>query len=161
LAEDQSKSSPQVSRVEEEPPQSLEIDFTPKLYEQIKAEHIKKINRIIRPYFDDFMDWLKKLDPLDVYDAIERKETVKTFYDRQRLNPYRLGAAAVRGFLKSSRRLRSQATLAFDIKIARLVLRFENPAVYDILREYDPDEKYLKGNIQDLKVILGLVEKPK
>jgi hypothetical protein len=160
MVEDQKdlQSSPQASKVEEGPPQSLEIDFTPELYEQIKAEHFKKINRIVRPYFQDFIDWLKKLDPLDVYDALEKGETLKTFYDRQKLGPYRLGAAAVRGFLKASKSARSQASLAFDIKIARLVLRFENHKVYAILLKFDPEEKYLKGNIQDLKVILGLVK---
>jgi len=152
-----SQSSLQASKPEE-PPQTLEIDFTPELYEQIKAEHLNKINRIVRPYFQDFIDWLKKLDPLDVYDALDKGETVKTFYDRQRLNPYRLGAAAVRGFLKASKGMRSQANQAFDLKIARLVLRFENRKVYDILQKFDPEEKYLKGNIQDLKVILGLVK---
>jgi len=156
------QSSPQASRLEEEPPQILEIDFTLEEYEKKKAEAAKKINGIVRPYFYDFVDWLKKLDPLDVYDALEKGETVKTFFDRQRgVNPYRFGAAAVRGFLKASKSARIQANSAFDIKIARLVLRFENREVWDILRKFDPEEKYLRGNIQDLKVILGLVKTTK
>jgi len=161
LTEEQqhTQSFPQASKPElEEPPQVLEIDFSSEQYEREKANHAQKINGLVRSYFYDFVDWLKKLDPLDVYDALEKGETVKTFYDKQPLNPYRFGFAAVRGFLKASRSARIQANSAFDIRIARLVLRFENREVWDILRKFDPEETYLKGNIQDLKLILGLVK---
>jgi hypothetical protein len=144
-----------------EPPQSLEIDFTPELYEKIKADMLKNQHPLVRPYLLDFIEWLKKLDPIVVYDALEKGETVKTFYDRERWSPYRMGAAAARGLLKASKRLRERASKTFNIKLARLVLRFENPEVYDLLREFDPAESYLNNNIDDFKKILGLVEEPK
>jgi len=72
-----------------------------------------------------------------------------------------MGAAAVRGLLKSSKRFRERANKAFDIKVARLVLRFENREVYDLLKQFDPDESYLNNNINDLKKILGLIEEPR
>ena len=144
-----------------EPPQSLEIDFTPKLYEDIKAEHLKRQSPLVRPYLIDFIEWLKKLDPISVYDALDKGETIKTFYDREVWSPYRWGAAAVRGLLKASKRFRLRANQAFDVKVARLVLRFENREVYDLLQEFDPDESYLNSNINDLKTILGLNEEPR
>lgn len=119
---------------------------------------MKKQHPLVRPYLQDFINWLKKLDPIAVYDALEKGETVKTFYDRERFSPYRMGAAAARGLLKSSKRLRARADEAFNIKVARLVMRFENQEVYDLLREFDPDESYLRSNIDDFKKILGLVE---
>jgi len=141
-----------------EPPQILEIDFTPELYAKIKVEWVKKQHPLVRPRLQDFINWLKKLDPIAVYDALEKGETVKTFYDREKFSPYRMGAAAARGLLKSSKRLRERADEAFNIKVARLVLRFENQEVYDLLKEFDPDETYLNNNINDFKKILGLVE---
>jgi hypothetical protein len=141
-----------------EPPQSLEIDFTPELYEKIKAEHIRRQDRLVRPYLIDFIEWLKKLDPIAVYDALDKGETIKTFYDRDKWSPYRWSLVAARGLLKSSKRLRQRANLAFDVKLARLVLRFENSEVYDLLREFDPTESYLINNVNDFKKILGLVE---
>jgi len=142
----------------EEPPQSLEIDFTPELYENIKADLLKNQHPLVRPYLQDFMDWLKRLDPIAVYDALEKGETIKTFYDRERFSPYRMGAAAARGLLKASKRLRQRADQAFNIKVARLILRFENPEVQGLLKQFDPDESYLKNNVDDLKRILGLIE---
>lgn len=147
-----------VQATQQEPPQILEIDFTPELYQKIKLGLIKKQHALVRPHLLDFISWLRKLNPIDVYDALEKGETVKTFYDRQRLSPYRIGAAGARGLLKSSKRLREKANEAFNIQIARLVLRFENQEVYDLLREFDPKETYLRTNIDDLKTILGLLE---
>lgn len=144
-----------------EPPQTLQIDFTPKLYEEIKAGLIKKQHSLVRPYLLDFINWLKKLNPIDVYDALEKGESIRTFYDRQRFSPYRIGAAAARGLLKSSKRLREKSGEAFNIQTARLVLRFENREVHDLIREFDPQETYLKTNIDDLKRILGLLEEAK
>jgi len=119
---------------------------------------LMKQPRLVRPQLANFIEWLKKLDPIAVYDALEKGETVKTFYDREVFSPYRWGAVGARGLLKSSKRLRQRADQAFNIKVARLVLRFENQEVYDLLRQFDPDETYLNNNINDFKKILGLVE---
>lgn len=144
-----------------ETPQTIEIDFPPERYEEIRNDYILKQHALVRPYIMDFFKWLTELDPIDVYGALENGETIKTFYDRQKMSPYRLGAAAARGLLKSSKSLRERADKAFSLQIARLVLRFENREVYDILKEFDPEEKYLKGNIQDLKIILGIIKEEK
>lgn len=147
----------QVAQIE--PPKIIHIDITPERYQEIKASYLKKQHGLVRPHLLDFIKWLKDLNPLDVFDCLEKNETVKTVYDQQASVVYRMGAAAARGLLKSSRRLRNKANKAFNVEIARLVLRFENREVYDLLAEFDPDETYLKGNIRDLKEILGLEEK--
>jgi len=104
----------------------------------------------------EFIRWLKGLDALDVYDAIEKHETVKDKYEQAKFVPIRISVAAARGLLKASPRLRARADIAFSIKLARLVLRFENPQVWQVLKEFDPKEEYLQDNIRDMKEILGI-----
>jgi len=154
-----SKDSNPAQTAQVEPPKIIHIDITPERYQEIKASYLKKSHGLVRPHLLDFIKWLKNLKALDVFDCLEKNETVKTVYDQQASVGYRMGCAAARGLLKVSRRLRNQANRAFDVKIARLVLRFENREVYDLLAEFDPDETYLIGNIEGLKEILGLVEK--
>lgn len=153
-----SKDSNPAQTAQVEPPKLIKIDITPERYKEIKASYLKKQHALVRPHLHDFIKWLKNLNPLDVFDCLEKNETVKTVYDQQASLPYRMAAAAARGLLKSSKRLRNRANQAFNVEVARLVLRFENREVYDLLAEFDPDETYLNGNIEGLKEILGLVE---
>ena len=75
-----------------------------------------------------------------------------------KFSPYRMAIAAARGLLKASSSLRRKANEAFNVKVADLVLRFENPEVYKLLKEFDKDKKYLIRNIEGAKKILGLIE---
>jgi len=137
-------------------PREIPIDMSDDLYETIKENILKKQHPVVRPHLLEFIRWLKALDALDVYDAIEKHETVKDRYEQARFVPIRISVAAARGLLKASPRLRARADVAFSIKLARLVLRFENPKVWQVLKEFDPTEEYLKDNIRDTKEILGI-----
>lgn len=148
------------SSKEPDPPHVIPIDMTPELYRRIKEQRLKEQHPIVRPYLIEFIDWLKSLKADDVYDAFESGETVHDKYKAMPFNPIRITVAAARGLLKTSSRLRSKANEALSIETARLVLRFENPKVHQILEEFDPNEEFLKKNIEAVKVIFGLVEAP-
>ena len=139
------------------PPEIIAIDLTPELYQKIKTNITKKQHPVVRPHVHEFFKWLKSLDALDVYDALEKGETVKDKYEQMRFNPIRISIAAARGLLKASPRLRAKAERAFSLDLARLVLRFENQQVHQVLKEFDPGEEYLKSNIHATKEILGLI----
>ena len=132
--------------------------MTDDLYQTIKTNYLKRQNPIVRSHVKEFFRWLKTLDALDVYDALEKGETVKDKYDRMSFNPIRITVAAGRGLLKASKNLREKANRAIDLEIARLVIRFENPNVYQVLKQFDQEEKFLRDNIKGTKEILGLVE---
>jgi len=140
-------------------PKEIPIDITPELYQKTKENILKQQHPAVRPYLLQFISWLKDLNALDVYDAIEGGETVKDKYQQMKLNPIRIAVAATRGFLKGSKSLRAKADKALSLEIARLVLRFENAPVYEVLKQFDPKEEYLRRNIQAVKEIFGLVPK--
>jgi len=137
------------------PPLLVQIDITPQLYEQIKEETIKSQHPVVRPYIESFIDYLRRLDPLDVYEAIESGRTIKDYYDQPGNYDIKITAAAARALLKASSSLRESANKALNVKFAKLVLRFENPEVYNIIMQWGGEE-YLKKNIEDLKVVLGI-----
>lgn len=146
--------------MKDSPPKAIPIDMTPELYDHIKANILKKQHPVVRPHLNEFFKWLKGLDALDVYDALEKGETVKEKYEQKRFIPIRLSIAAARGLLKASPGLRAKAEKAFSLDLARLVLRFENPEVYQVLKDFDPNEEYLRENIRATKEILALGVKP-
>jgi len=148
----------QKSVPEQKIPEVIPIDITLETYEQMKKNILGKQHAIVRPHVFEFFKWLKGLNALDVYDALEEKKTVKDRYEEMRFNPIRISVAAARGLLKASPRLRSKAREAFNVDVARLVVRFENPPVWEVLREFDPAEQYLKSNIEAAKEMFGLVE---
>ena len=132
--------------------------MSPELYRTIKTNIVKKQHPVVRPHLHEFFRWLTSLDALDVYDALEKGETVKDKYRKMRFNPIRISIAAARGLLKASQRLRAKAERAFSVDLARLVLRFENAKVHQVLKEFDADEDFLRSNVRATKEILGLVE---
>lgn len=140
------------------PPEVIPVDITAEVYESIKTDILKQQHPVVRPHVNEFIRWLKGLDALSVYDALEKAETVKDKYEHMRFNPIRISVAAARGLLKVSPTLRSKANKALSLEIARLVLRFENPEVSTVLKEFDPQEEFLRRNIQAVKEIFGLVE---
>jgi len=133
--------------------------MTPDLYQQIKHNIIAKQHPIVRPHIKEYFNWLKSLDALDVFDSIEKGETVKEAYHKTKNYPLRMSVAAARALIKASKDLRSKAEQAMNIDIARLTLRFENPQVYEVIKKFDPQEEHLKKNIQDAKEILGIIPK--
>jgi len=143
---------------EPNPPQLIPIDITYEVYQDAKNFHLKQQHPIVRPYLNEFFRWLKSLDALSVYDALEKGETVKTKYEEMKFNPIRISIAAARGLLKRNTTLRSKAQSAFSVQIARLVLRFENAGVWEVLKQFDPDEEFLRRNINAFKEIMGLIE---
>lgn len=111
-----------------------------------------------RPHILEYFRWLKSLDALSVFDSLEKGEGVKEAYNayKRRFSPFRMAVAAARGLLKASQSMREDALKAVNINIARLTLRFENPAVYEVLRQFDPKEEFLKRCVEEAKEILGL-----
>jgi len=75
-----------------------------------------------------------------------------------RFSPLRITIAAARGLLKTSRGLRNNFDKAVNLEIARLVLRFENAKAYQVVKQFDPNEEFLKRNIQAVKEIFGIIE---
>lgn len=142
-------------------PKTIPIDLTPELYQVIKNNMLQRQHPIVRPYLNEFIKWLKGLDALTVYDSLEKGETVREKYKEMRLNPIRITVAAARGLLKSSPILKAKAEKALSLELARLVLRFENPKVYQVLIQFDKNEEFLRRNIQATKEIFGLIEVPK
>ena len=132
--------------------------MTVTLYQTIKSNIVRKQHPVIRPHVNEFFRWLKSLDALSVYDALEKGETVKDRYDEMRFNPIRITVAAGRGLLKVSKSLRAKANKAINLEVARLVIRFDNPKVHQVLKMFDPEEEFLRKNIQGTKEILGLIE---
>jgi len=157
VAEKEQESEKEKSK-EPNPPQLIAIDITFEVYQEAKNFHLKQQHPIVRPYLNEFFRWLKSLDALSVYDSLEKGETVKTKYEEMRFNPIRISIAAARGLLKRNAKLRTKAQAAFSIEIARLVLRFENAGVWEVLKQFDADEEFLRRNINAFKEILGLVE---
>jgi len=139
-------------------PEVVPIDISLKDYAEMKANILREQHPIVRPHIYEFFRWLKGLNALDVYDALEKKTTVKDRYEEMRFNPIRISVAAARGLLKASPRLRTKALKAFNIQVARLVVRLENPAVWEVLREFDPNEQYLRSNVEAAKEMFGLLE---
>jgi len=133
--------------------------MTTELYQQIKQNIIAKQHPIVRPHIKEYFNWLKSLDALDVYDSIEKGETVKDAYTRTRNYPLRMSVAAARGLLKASKSLREKAEKAINVDVARLTLRFENPKVYEVIKRFDPQEEHLQKNLQSAKEILGVIPK--
>jgi len=113
---------------------------------------------LARPHILEYFRWLKSLDALSVFDSLEKGEGVKEAYNayKRRFSPFRYAVAAARGLLKASQSMREDALKAVNINIARLTLRFENPAVYEVLRQFDPKEEFLKRCVEEAKEILGL-----
>ena len=143
-----------------DPPLLVQIDITPQLYEQIKEETIKSQHPVVRPYLESFIDYLKKLDPLDVYEAVESGQTIKDYYNQPGNYDIKITTAAARALLKASSSLREKADRALNVKFGKLVLRFENPDVYNIIMQWGGEE-YLKKNIEDLKIVLGIKKEKK
>lgn len=143
-----------------DPPVLVQIDITRQYYEQVKEETIRKQHPVIRPYIESFIEYLRRLNPLDVYEAIERGRTIKDFFDEPGNYDLKITTATVRALLKASSTLREKADRALNLKFAKMVLRFENPEVYNIIMEWG-GEDYLRRNIDDLKVILGVKKEKK
>lgn len=133
--------------------------MTRETYLTIKKNLIAKQHPIVRPHIQEYFRWLQSLDALDVYDAIEKGETVKDAYEKMKLNPIRISIAAARGLLKASKNLRAKAESVMNVDLARLTLRFENPKVYEVIKQFDPKEEYLQRNLQAAKEIFGVIPK--
>ena len=157
--EKSSQPSEKPSKKPEDPPEVIAIDMTPETYEQMKKNILAKQHPVVRPHIHEFFRWLEGLDALDVFDALEQKHTVKDKYDQMGFNPIRISIAAARGILKASPNLQKKALRAFNVEVARVVLRFDNPAVWQVLKECDPKENYLRDNVDAAKEIFGLAEK--
>jgi len=141
-------------------PEVVLVDITPEVYQKLKEDIIEDQPSVIKPHILDYFEWLKSLDPLDVYDAIETGQTVKDAYNKEKpFSPFRTSVAVARGVLRVTPWLKTRAKEAFNEEIARLTLRFENPDVWDVIQKFDQKGDYLRSNIQAAKEILGL-EKP-
>lgn len=139
------------------PPPLIQVDITPKLYEQIKRQVIEEQHALVRPYLEAFVNFLRSLDPLDVYEAIEQGHTIKNYYDQSGNYDLKITLAAARAILKASRSMREKLNKAMNPSFAKLVLRFENPEVYEIVTRWGGDD-YLEKNIRDFKKILGVIK---
>ncbi len=136
----------------------LKIDITPEFYREMKKHYIRQAPRIVRPFINQYFEWLKKLDAGELMDWMESNETLKEIY-RAKPFPERVAIAGVRGLLRASLRLKRRAAEAMNVEIACYTLRFENPLAWEVVTAYgDEGMEKLKQAIEDFKEILKLKE---
>lgn len=137
------------------------MELTPQAYNYIKEELLKRQNPLVRSHVNTYFEWLKSLKPEDVIVSIETGETLKQAYEKA---PYRwrLAVALARGFLKSSQKYAEQFRQIVDLDLALMTLKYENPAVYDIIQRYgEKGINYLKQCLEDTLEIFGVKQPAK
>jgi len=121
---------------------------------------LKDVHPLARGYINDYFEYLQKLNPDDVIDAIEKGETVKTKYDAMPWFAERLVIAAARGFLKvAPESIKGQARKAISQDTARVTIRFENPTVHKVIESFGKKGgDWLDTCIYDFREIIGINE---
>jgi hypothetical protein len=131
--------------------------MTYQLYDAIKQNKLQQVPAIGRSYVNTYFEWLKKLEPTEVVDAIEQNKTVEQAYKELGISPLRMAIAAARGFLKVSKTYQQKLKETATPELALMTLKFENPTTYAVIQRYgERGNQYLKQWVNGALKILGV-----
>jgi len=140
-------------------PDEIEVDITDEVYEATKKRILEEAPVGIRGALKFFFKWVRELKPDEVREAIEKDITIaeKLKSKHPKVLAARMTLAGARGFLKSrlGREYRALADEYINVGLGYMILRHENPEVYEIIVQNDGDD-WFKRNIKELREKLGL-----
>ena len=135
--------------------------MTPKFYNTLKTNLLKKQNPLVRGHVNTYFEWLKTIRPEEIVDAIEMGITAQQAYRQLGANPLRLSIAAARGFLKATPQYQTQLREIATPELALLTLKFENPRAYAIIQKLGKKgTEFVKQWVQGALEIFGASPKP-
>jgi len=115
-------------------PQKILVTITKEYYIELREQKLRETSSLLRPYLREFINLLAGLDVEEVIDAIDSDTTIGMAIKKQQ--GLRLKLAAAKGALKYMNGWRKQVEGFATMKNAEFILRYENPKVYETIKQY-------------------------
>lgn len=143
---------------EPEIPEIINIELTPQAYQKIKEKILA--GQKVRTHIETYFEWLQTIEPMDVMNFIETGKSLKDAY-QEAPTRWRLAIAIGRGVIKSVPKYRSQLEqLIKDANVTLTTLKFENPAVHQLIMRYgEQGTQFLKECQESALEIFGLKQR--
>jgi len=129
-----------------------EIELTSASYNQLKQELLKEAPAIARPFITRILNIIKSIQPNDAITYILNNTSLKEIINNS--IDLRMSLAFARGIIKSNPSIKKALSNILTSPVVKLILKFENPELYNAIEITPNGDRWLSHIISDLREIL-------
>lgn len=139
------------------PNRPAKLELTPEAYTALRDAFLNSVDLKLRSILKPALDYFRGIKPADALAGVLSMRTIGDYYPDKWSTGHRIALGLARGYIRANPSVLEELKAKLDPRFIKLLLRYENPEVYEVLSENVSPEKideWIERNIDDLLRLL-------